>query len=229
MQLERALDDPLAGRIDDAGGMTGLVAGRASKPRRSASSQKEELSGERWAPGACSSARCPRGVSCQNTWRPTLRRVTSPLSSSRRPVRLTWVSSVSSSRRSSALPSCGRAVEHAQELVRLRAPGHAGRRRRALEPPVGEGDRGVQPPEQLLALAGARPRIAERVERRAERLGVALEHGVDQPESNGVEAAGFRLEPRDPAEERPERGFPAGLRLRGHDHMVARLCQVCVK
>ncbi len=69
-----------------------------------------------------------------------------------------------------------------------------------------EGDRGVEPADQLLLPAGTPARVAEGIERRAERLRVGLEHGVHQPKGNGVEAAGLRFEPCDPADEERSRG-----------------------
>ncbi len=84
----------------------------------------------------------------------------------------------------------------------LGAPGHARRSRHPLDTPVGEGDRGVEPAEQLRFLAGAGARVAERIERSAKRLSVGFKHGVHQPQTNGIEAAGLGLEPRDSAEKR---------------------------
>ncbi len=66
--------------------------------------------------------------------------------------------------------------------------------------------------------------------KRGERLGVGLEHGVHQPQSNGVKAPRFGLEPRDPADERTRAGIPAlGYGGCGHDRMLAHRCQLCVK
>jgi hypothetical protein len=79
-------------------------------------------------------------------------------------------------------------------------------------------------------LVGDGPRLAERIEHRAERLGVGLEHGVDQPQGKGVEAAGLRLQPSDPAHKSTGAGIPTLIYGgSGHDQMIAQACQVCVK
>ena len=215
VQLERALDDPLAGGSTSRGS-PGSSPYAASKPRRRASCQNSEW-GDRFGAGASSSARCPRGVSCQNTWRPTLRRVTRPLSSRRRPVRLTWVSSVSSRRRSSALPSCGEpsstrrkswaCVPWPPRPARARARAPSARRRwpRPATRPA-------------LDRRGPRAAVAEGVEGGRKGLVVAFEQRVDQAERHGLQTGRLRVEPRSAALQRDPRVVYGG---RGHARIVA--------
>ena len=92
-------------------------------------------------------------------------------------------------------------------MVGLRSLGHYGPRRRALEPPMRERDRRVQPPGQFLIAIGPRAGVAEGVEGGIKGLVVALEQRVDQAECHGLQAARFRLEFRDP----PHQGVCPGV------------------
>ncbi len=210
VQREGARDDPLAGGIDIAARMTGLVAGRSLE---AAADRREPEGGavgrrglghllERAPPAR---AQLPEDVAAHfaPSHEPAVQQP---------PTGAADLGLVGLEQPAQLLAAeLGRAVEHGQKLVGLRAPGHARRRRHAFEPPVSEGDRGVEPAEHLRSLAGAGPRVAQGIERRAERLGVGLEHGVHQPQSNGVEAARFGLQPRDAADERTRAGIPALL------------------
>ncbi len=173
------------------------------KPRRRASRQKSELVGC-CAAGASSSAVRPRGVSCQYAWRPTLRRVTRPLSSSRRPVRLTCVSSVSSRRRSSVLPSW------------LEPPSTLRKSYACVPWATGASDGARSSPQCAKAIAASSQPISSRSaspararalrsawSARSRVSAVADENRVDQAERDGLLAPGIRVEPRDPRQEGP--------------------------
>jgi hypothetical protein len=85
--------------------------------------------------------------------------------------------------------------------VRLRPLHHGGAGGHALEAPVREGDRRVQPPDQLVAL-GARASIAQGIERGGERLVGAGEDGVDQTQRHGFPAPRVGVQPGDPLYQR---------------------------
>ena len=105
VELERARDDPLAGGVDLAG-LAGLVARRCVEAASEASCQNSEAA-DRCGVGASSSARSPARGQLPEHLAADLAPSDEAALQQRRPVRLTWVSSISSRRRSSALPSCG--------------------------------------------------------------------------------------------------------------------------
>ncbi len=80
----------------------------------------------------------------------------------------------------------------------LRSLGHGGLRWHALESPVREGDRRVQPADQFLIAIGPRAGVAEGVEGSSQGLVVAFEQRVDQAERHGLQAGRLRVELRDP-------------------------------
>ena len=84
----------------------------------------------------------------------------------------------------------------------LRSLGHGGPRWHALESPVREGDRRVQPPDQFPIAIGPRAGVAEGVKGSGKRLVVAFEQRVDQAECHGLQAGRLRVEPRDPRHQR---------------------------
>ncbi len=90
-----------------------------------------------------------------------------------------------------------------------------------------EGDRGVEPSDELLIAVRPRAGVAEGMKASGKRVVVALEQRVDQAECDGLPGRGLRVEPRDPRHQGVDAGLVYGGR--GHARIVADCCQVSVK